>query len=232
MAVVTLSRQFGSGGDEIAARVCEALGYRTFNKQMIEEAARQAGLLEHEIVDLSEDNYPVRTFVDRLFGTMATGALVGFGGADGVFMLEAAERMQLDEASSFELVKKAITGACNIGNLVLVGRGGQILLKDQPCCLHVRIEAPLDDRIARVKKQLAQVKMASSANKDLSRRAQDIIENRDRSSADYIRTYFHVAWDDPTLYHVVVNTGKLSTDQAAQLIVYMVKQFQPVVQTS
>lgn len=230
MAVITISRQFGSGGDEIAGRVCEALSYRYFNKHMVEEAARQAGLLEHEIIDLSEENYPVHTFMDRLFGTMATGALVGFGGADGIFMLEAAERMQLDEVSSFELVKKAVTGACNVGNLVLVGRGGQILLKDQPCCLHVRIEAPLEERITRVKDQLTQAKPAQGAFRDGRRQAQELIERRDRASADYIRTFFHVDWDDPVLYHVIINTGKLNLDQAVQLIVYMVNQFQPVTQ--
>jgi len=232
MAVITISRQFGSGGDEIAGRVCEALGYRFFNKRMVEEAARQAGLLEHEIVDLSEDNYPVHTFMDRLFGTMATGALVGFGGTDGIFMLEAAERMQLDEVSSFELVKKAVTGACNVGNLVLVGRGGQILLKGQPCCLHVRIEAPLEERITRIKEQVTQAKPAQGANRDVYRQAQELIERRDHASADYIRTFFHVAWDDPVLYHIVINTGKLNLDQAVQLIVYMVHQFQPADQTN
>jgi len=233
MAVVTLSRQFGSGGDEIASRVCADLGYRFFNKMMVQEAARQAGLLDQQIMDLSEDNYPVRTFLDRLFGTIATGALVGFGGSDGIFMLEAAERMQLDENSSFELVRQAVTGACNLGNLVVVGRGGQLLLKDQPCCLHVRIEAPLDARIARVKDQLGQTNgskttpAANGSRGDLRRQAQELIDRRDRASAEYIRTFFHTAWDDPTLYHMVINTGKLSLDQAVQVIEYMVHQFQP-----
>jgi cytidylate kinase len=232
MAVITISRQFGSGGDEIASRLCSGLGYRLFNKLMVEDAARQAGLLESSVVDLSEDNYPVRTFFDRLFGTMATGALVGFGGAEGVYLLESAERMTLDEKSSFDLVKKAVVGACDLGNLIVVGRGGQILLKEDPCCLHVRIEAPLDLRIQRVKEQLASSKVQRGEGHDLRREAQELIERRDRASADYIRTFFHLAWDAPNLYHVVINTGKLSLDQSVELISYMVHQFQPAAQAA
>lgn len=232
MAVITISRQLGSGGDEIARRVGNTLGYRLFDKQMIEDAAREAGLLEHEIIDLSEDNYPVHTFLDRLFGTMATGALVGFGGADGIFMLEASEQMQVNEEGSFELVKKAVTTACSVGNLIVVGRGGQLLLKDQSGCLHVRIEALLETRVGRVKEQLQSkgIRDASATrltNGDLERQARDLIERRDRASADYIHNFFHARLDDPSLYHVVLNTSKLSLEQAVQVIVYMVHQLQP-----
>lgn len=227
MSVVTISRQYGSGGDEIANRVSAALGYRLFNKQMVDEAAHQAGIMVNQVLDISEDNYPVRTFLDRLFGSMATGAMIGFGGADGTFMLEA-DRMALDENSSFELVKRAVTGACDGGNLVVVGRGGQLLMRDEPCALHVRIEAPYEARVNRVKGLLSQSKESYLAKADLRKEAQSLIERRDHASAEYIKTFFHARWDDPTLYHVVINTGKISIDQAVQLILFMARDLKLV----
>lgn len=227
MSVVTISRQYGSGGDEIARRVSAALGYRLFNKQMVDEAARQSGISVSQVLDLSEDNYPVRTFLDKLFGSMASGAMIGFGGADGTFMLET-DRMALDENSSFELVKRAVTGACDGGNLVVVGRGGQLLMKDEPCALHVRIEAPYEARVNRIKEQLSLSKDPYLAKVDLRREAQALIERRDHASAEYIKTFFHARWDDPAHYHVVLNTGKISIDQAVQIILYMARDLKLV----
>jgi len=227
MAVVTISRQYGSGGDEIANRVSAALGYRLFNKQMVDEAARQSGIKVNQVLDISEDNYPVRTFLDRLFGSMATGAMIGFGGADGTFMLET-DRMALDENSSFELVKRAVTGACDTGDLVVVGRGGQLLLKNEPCALHVRIEAPLEVRVQRVIELLRQSKEPYLATVDVRREAQDRIERRDHASAEYIKNFFHARWDDPLHYHAVLNTGKITIDQAVQTVLYMARELKLV----
>jgi hypothetical protein len=66
MAVITISRPYGSGGDEIATRVCELLGYRLFDKRMMAWEASQMGLTKDEIVDFSEDNYKVQGFLERL----------------------------------------------------------------------------------------------------------------------------------------------------------------------
>ena len=137
MAVITISRQYGSGGDEIVDRVCKLLGYRCFDKQLLIQAANEAGLSEQEITDFSDENYKVENFMDRLFNRSSprrlerktTGRLNG--------------EPRLTEAMAFALVNKAIEAACKVGNIVIVGRGGQIVLKDCSNVLHVRIEAPL-----------------------------------------------------------------------------------------
>jgi cytidylate kinase len=66
MAVITISRQFGSGGDEIAAKVCYMLEYLYFDKQLMLQVAADMGLSEYEVVDFSEDTYKMRGFVDRV----------------------------------------------------------------------------------------------------------------------------------------------------------------------
>jgi cytidylate kinase len=76
MAVITISRQYGSGGDEVAALVSEKLGYPQFDKSQIEKAAAEAGLSQKEILDFSEENHKIKTFLDRLFNQMAVSAHV------------------------------------------------------------------------------------------------------------------------------------------------------------
>src|SRR5512142_1927322 len=66
MATVTISREYGSGGDEIASKVCEILGYRYFDKALMAQLVTETGLSESEMVDFWEDNYKARSFMDRL----------------------------------------------------------------------------------------------------------------------------------------------------------------------
>ena len=68
MAVITISRQYGSGGDEIATRLWNVLGYRYFDKRLMAQVATEAGLSPTEVVDSSEDNYEARSLLERLFG--------------------------------------------------------------------------------------------------------------------------------------------------------------------
>ena len=71
MAVITISRQYGSEGDEIAANLCQILGYQSFNKQLMMKVAAEVGLTEGEVVDFTEDQHRVRSFLDRLLGNPA-----------------------------------------------------------------------------------------------------------------------------------------------------------------
>jgi cytidylate kinase len=217
MTVITISRQFGSGGDEIVERICRILGYQPFDKKLIEKAALEAGLSDQEVVDYSEENFKVAHFLDRLFGRNQPVAKVRVWKED-VQGVRQMEELPLSEANALALVQRAIEAACRIGNVVVVGRGGQILLKDCPDILHVRIIAPMEERIQRVKQEYK-----------LERRpAQDLIEAHDSASADYVKRLYGYDWADPLLYHLVLNTGKLEPEAAARLVVEATHRFQPV----
>ena len=208
MAVITISRRFGSGGDEIAERVCQLLEYRYFDKALMAEVAAEMGLAAEDIVDLSEDVHEARGFLDRLFSTSRK-----------VTELEAIPEdrpgsvievvKNLDEAQSIALIQNMIQVAYKEGNVVIVGRGGQAILKDKPDVLHLRVEAPLDDRVQR---------LCDRANYSLGG-AQDAAIKHDRTSADYLKRFYKIDWSDPLLYDLVLNTGRLSVEAAAQLIV-------------
>jgi cytidylate kinase len=201
MAVVTISRRFGSGGDEIASRVCELLGYRYFDKALMAEVAAEMGLA-------ADDMHEVRGFLKRLFSTSRK-----------ITHLEAIPEdrpgsvievvNKLDEGQSIALIQTIVQAAHTEGNVVIVGRGGQAILKDKADVLHVRVEAPLDHRVQR---------LAGRANYSLGG-AQDTAIKHDRTSADYLKRFYSIDWSDPLLYDLVLNTGRLTIEAAAQLVV-------------
>lgn len=220
MSVITISRQCGSGGDEIATQLCQQLGYCYFNKRLMAQIATDSGLSPTEVVDFSEDNYKIQGFLDRLFswaGIPHVIAQVGNWGEDanGARVKVVAE---LDEAQSVAFVQSTVQAAYQRGNMVIVGRGGQVILKDKPEVLHVRIEAPLDVRDRRIHEQ-ENVTWAA---------AQDIVINHDRTAADYLKRFYDIDWADSRFYDLVINTDKLGIEGAVQLIVKAVGYLQPV----
>lgn len=216
MPVITISRQVGSGGMEIAALVCARLGYRYLDKWLLMKTAAEVGLSEHEVVDFSEDHYEARTFLEALLGPRnrrVTGLAPRQGSAAGRAQLAYAT---LDEAQCINLVRTAVLAAHRQGDMVIAGRGGQAILRDRLDVLHVRIEAPIEQRIQRLRD--------SERLGDLEARA--YLAERDRAAAQYLDRFFGVRWDDPLNYHLVLNTGRWDLDAAVEIIAYAVSQLQ------
>jgi cytidylate kinase len=222
MTVITISRQFGSGGDEIADRLCKALNYHHFDKLTIIKAAAESGLSDQEFVDFSEDNYKVQNFFERLLNRPSPlgKARVWREDAEGIRVME---EMTLTEEHALTLVQKAVLSAYHSGNYIIVGRGGQAILRDYRDVLHLRIEAPWEERLQFVREQLKSEKKDPASRIDWRREAQDLMTARDAASADYLQRFYHVDWNDPMLYHLVLNTGRMSIDLAVSLIGEMLK---------
>lgn len=221
MTVITISRQYGSGGDEIANQICELLKYRQFDKRQIAQAAMDVGFTSQEIIDYSEEDYKVKNFVDTLLRRTHPVAQVRVWREE-TSGIRIAETQAVNEDVALALVQKAIRAAYESGDMVILGRGGQIILKDCRNVLHIRLEAALEERIYRVKSQLRATKESFDATVDDRRAAQDLIETRDLASSNYIRQYYGVDWADPLLYHAILNTSKLGINQTARVIVEMV----------
>lgn len=217
MAVITISRQYGSGGDEIAHRIGEILDYQLFDKRLVAKTAAEVGLSEQEIIDFSEESHKVRSFLDRLFGSNPM-VSEGHIWTEDVTGMRRVEGIRLEEDMLLDLMQKAIRSAHVMGKIIIVGRGGHVILRDQPDVLSIRIEAPMEDRIQRVKDMLRLSKHEYNADVQLRRDAQDLIYARDAASADYLKRFYQVDWADPMLYHLVINTGKISLEQAADVI--------------
>lgn len=207
MAVITISRQFGSGGDEIAAQVAERLGYRVFDKTLMAQAAADMELAEGAFVDFSEDTYKMQGFLDRLLNPSAVAQVKTWVTNERGVKVPGV--INLDEAHSTVLASATINLAYQRDNMVIVGRGGQVILKDRPDVLHVRIVAPLNDRVQR---------LHDRANMSYGG-AKDAALNHDITSADYLKRFYDIDWANPLHYGLVLNTGHLGIDLACTLIV-------------
>jgi len=207
MAVITISREVGSGGDQIARRLCELLGYRYFDKTLMAQVAREQGVSDTEVVDFSEDSYRVRSFIDALLRRstrIATATTVG--------TTTRGERTRLvqdvDEEMAASFVRATIRALRAYGRVVVVGRGGQAVLRDATDVLHVRIVARLEDRVHEV-----------TQTEGLTREAaHTMIGERDRATIEYLRRFHGIDWADPSLYHLTVNTSLLGREAVADLL--------------
>jgi cytidylate kinase len=229
MAVITLSRQFGSHGEEIAARVAEELGLRLIDAGSIHRAAQRAGVPEVALAELEHEGE--RSLADRVLKAMRAMPNLRSASAYGASLGSRDDESYSDSSSlsipftglfsptvppisaSLEsyvrMVGLVIRGLAREGNVLIVGRGGQCLLKNDPATLHVQIVAPLEDRI--------QVIMEREGVN--WRAAQSKVRASDRARADYVRRYHGIARLDATLYHLVINSGRVCVGTAVDLII-------------
>jgi cytidylate kinase len=217
MAVITISRQYGSGGTEIALRVSELLGYSYLDKLIMSQVADEAGISFSDVTSFSEEYAKMDNFLLRVL-TPGPHTFVKFSVRHrDMSGEETSSTVQLNDARCAALVRSAVHTAYKHGNAVIVGRGGQATLQDQPGVLHVRIEAPLKTRVLRIQEREG---LGVKESLDLARR-------QDKATAHYVRHLFGIRWDDPVLYHLVINTGKWEIESAAQLIADLAGRLAP-----
>ena len=129
--IITISREYGSGGRLIAKQLSENLGITFYDKQLIAEVAKKTGFSENFIRD-TEHQRPTNSFLFDLYTSVATPSV-----PDQVFIAQA----------------KVIKEAAAKGSCVIVGRCADYILRDQPNVLRVFVHAPLDQRIRRAREE-------------------------------------------------------------------------------
>ncbi|WP_052888022.1 AAA family ATPase [Thermogemmatispora carboxidivorans] len=202
--VITIARQLGSGGSEVGRLVARRTALRYLDRQIIIEVARRLGVDVREARRL--DEYTAGVAAQILEAVRASQPFtLNYAG-----LLGQAGRplQQYDEVAYLHLTQKVILEMATQGNVIIVGRGSQFLLQHAPRTLHVAVFAPLPQRIARV----------MSALRVDQRRARELIEQRDYEYAAYLRRYYGSDGQQPGLYHLLINTGLFSFEQAADLI--------------
>ncbi|GCF07770.1 cytidylate kinase-like family protein [Dictyobacter arantiisoli] len=199
--VVTITRQFGSGGSDIARLVAQQAGLNYIDQQIIAEVAQRLG------IDL---DYATRQ--DEQSSSMATSILEALQSSNpfNLHQLFSSNKVQQQsqELVYFHLTQRVILELATQGNAVILGRGAQFLLHQNPRTLHVSIFAPLDFRIEYIMKQF-QLNHAG---------ARQLIEQRDNEQSSYQRHYYGVDGHQPNFYHLLINTGLFSFESAANFI--------------
>ena len=233
MPVITISGSLGSGAREIAQALTTELKLDYVDQEILVEAARQLGVSVSAMESRDERASSIgeriasvmRTLMER---SAAAGAAdpVGGGGLEMVLARsygEAAElptdapRGQLDDESYLRTLTTVIKGVAARGNVVILGRGSQAILQDDPEAIHVYIAAPKRLRID------ALVQREGMTPQDAERR----IKQSDQFRQAFHRRYFKVEAENPCLYDVMIHAGRMSHESAGRVIALAVRERSP-----
>lgn len=199
MAVITISRMYGSGGSEVAALVARELGWTLLDNALVDAVAKRLGVTTAEVEAVEEK---VPTLVQRLADAMAF--------ASPELAPAAAEApMPPSEERVVEVTKRIIEEAVQQGDVVLVGRGAQSMLAAREDALHAFCYAPMDALVARVARR-------RGISLEEARRE---VEETNAQREHYVKVHFKRKWRAHENYHLCLNTAWLGVEGAAALIV-------------
>jgi cytidylate kinase len=198
MAVLTVSRLYGSGGSEVAAIVAKELGWSLLDNAVVDAVAARMGLSVAEVRDREER---VPSLVERLTSAMAMGSQE--------WMSPIAEAKRPTDEQLIEVTRRIIEEAISRGPLVVVGRGTQEMLAERDDTLHVFCYAARKALIARTMKR-----EGVSAEE-----AARLVDNINRERDQWVRLHWERDRRAHENYDLSVNTERLGIDGAADLIV-------------
>lgn len=183
---LTIGREFGSGGGEIARLVADHLGWRLLDRALTLEIAR-AAKVDPSLARRYDEQ------VDSWMHRVSRRAL-WHGAFDGVAAV--AETDIFDAETVALLSRSLVEEAYKQGECVIVGRGGVCLLQDKPDVFHVFIYAPWQDKMARVRQRLPQ-----AAN------LEEILQATEKTREQYIKLHFNCNRTDPHLYNLMISSA-------------------------
>ena len=179
MAAITISRQVSSRGDDLAVQVAHRLGWRYISRELINKAALAAGAPQVALAEIDE--------------------------LDFLGLRPSPREWRAYQAQ----VEGIIQVLAEVGDIVIVGRGGQVVLRDRSEVLHLRVVAPLEKRVSWLQ-----------AAENLSPQAAEArLLQSDKRRAGYLRRSYKVNSADPALYHLTINTGCFNLTQAVGLVI-------------
>jgi cytidylate kinase len=198
--IVTVEREYGSGGGEIAQLLAKQLGWKLWDQLLTEEIARLANC-PRSVVEVREERTDPLYY--RLFKSFLRGSYEG--------SLNAHKLNVVDSESILKITERVVQYAAKTGNSVIVGRGSQHFLRNRQDTLRVFLYAPREDKVRRL---LARGKS--------EKEAQQLVDTVDSERVDFIQKYFHVEWPDRAVYHTMINTA-IGDEAVARMILDFVK---------
>ncbi|MFZ3214636.1 MAG: cytidylate kinase-like family protein [Candidatus Acidiferrales bacterium] len=182
--IITLEREYGSGGGLIAKALAQRLGWKLWDQEITAEIARAAHVDPREAQRCDERVDP---FLYRLFKVYARGSYER--------SLAIGETQSFDTDCMVEMLQKVINDIASRGNCVIVGRGSPYFLRGRPDAFHVFVYASAEEKVRRLR----------SIGKT-EKEALQLVEDVDRERADFIRHYFGKEWPHRPLYNVMINS--------------------------
>lgn len=202
MPIVTISRQYGSGGSEVAEQVAKLLGWELLDNEVVDAVASRLGLSVAE-VKAREERAP--SLVERLSSALALGSQEWVSPA-------AASKGTTDE-QMLEVTRHIVDEAVSRGPVVIVGRGAQAMLSSRKDALHVFCYAPRKALIAR----------SMERDKVGAEEAARLVDETNKRRREWVKLHFNREWPANDDYDLSVNTARLGIQGAVELIAQAAK---------
>ncbi|MCI8583273.1 MAG: cytidylate kinase-like family protein [Dorea sp.] len=198
--IITIGRQYGSGGREIGYMVADRLGIKLYDQEMLDRAAKDSGICQ-ELFE-THDEKPTNSFLYSLvMDTYSLGYSVG-----GYSDMPINHKVFL---AQFNSIKKI----ANEGPCILVGRCADYALEDYPNVLRLFIHANMDAKIRRIARKY-----------DLTdSKAKDLIQKTNKRRASYYNYYTNKRWGDADSYDACLNSSLLGLEGTAEAILKLVE---------
>jgi cytidylate kinase len=198
--VLTIAREYGSGGSDIGRKVAELLGWECMDKQIIERIAAM-GKVDHAWAARADEH--AIAWWERVMKSFRQGGPESYTG-EGAELAVDRDTVQIFTAS-------IIQEAAKVGNCVIIGRGAQCVLRRHPHVLRMLVYAPLNEKIARMK-------LRHPHEHDLPA----LLRRIDSERLHYARYYYDCDSADPRLYHITMNST-LGVDTCAKMVAQIIQ---------
>ena len=195
--VLTVNREFGSGGGRIAQRIAEWLGWKLLDRDII-DAIAYAGHVDPKVVSRYDEH--VQSWLRRINQQAMRGAALAAG-------IELADNAVFDADEMVKISQKIIEQAWTEGNAVIVGRGSQCVLQHKPDVFHVFVYAPCKERMARLKERL-------EPGANIEQRMKTV----DGERARYLQEYYGKNWCNIHLYDLMISSREAEEETARTIL--------------
>lgn len=202
MAVITISRQFGAGGKTLGKMIADEFGYTFADSEIIKSVAEMANVSTHFVETVEKE---AGGKFSRFISKMVSKPLLERVLKD--------ERGYIDEEIYLDYLVLIIAQMGDDGDAVILGRGSQYILNDLPDAYHVLLVDEFENRV-----------QFMMTNYDLSRsRASQVVRSEDKRRKNLYQKLGKSDYDNPYLYHLVLNMNKVNLEQALKLVCNLVK---------
>ncbi len=203
MAVITISRQFGAGGKTLGENIAQRLGYAFADEDIIQKIAELAKVSPGWVESVEKE---AGGRLSRMISRMVSKPLIEKILKD--------ERGYIDEQIYLDYLVVLISQMADEGDVIIMGRGSQYILNDMEEAYHVLLINSFDNRVRFIEEHYEMTE----------HRAVQLVKAQDKRRANLYHKLGKQDYDQPDLYHLVINTSRVSIEDASRLIIRMVQQ--------
>jgi len=201
MAVITISRQFGAGGITLGKMIAEKMGYTFADSDILQRVAKEANVSTDWIESFEKE---AGSRLSRFISSMVSKRWLDRVLSD--------ERGYLDEQIYLDYLVLIVAQFADEGDVVILGRGSQYILNDHPDAVHILLVDQFENRVQFMMKQYEMSQ----------KKAERMVANEDRRRVNLFKRLGKSDYDNPQLYHLVLNMGRLDLDTARDMVCELV----------